>query len=245
MLSSEAWCCAFAHWSPILLGMRLNLRSDTRSSGAAPVAAPAAPGPAPAAPPHGHVENVISTCVGIAIAALGVYLMQAAGLVTGGTAGAALLVSHVAGWAFGPVFLGITLPFMVLAISRKGWPFTIRTIVCVVAMSALVQALPHVLTIERIDPVFGAIVGNTLASVALVVLFRHGASLGGFNVLALIAQERLGWRAGYVQLVLDGLVVGIFALLNPGWLAVLSLLGAAVMNILLAFNHRPGRYLGA
>ena len=227
--------------------MRLNLRSETRPSGAASVAAraPVVPGPAPAAPPHGHIENVVSTGVGITIAALGVYLMQAAGLVTGGTAGAALLVSHIAGWAFGPVFLGITLPFMVLAISRKGWPFTIRTIVCVVAMSALVQALPHVLTIERIDPAFGAIVGNTLASVALVVLFRHGASLGGFNVLALIAQERLGWRAGYVQLVLDGLVVGIFALLNPGWLAVLSLLGAAVMNILLAFNHRPGRYLGA
>ena len=39
------------------------------------------------------------------------------------------------------------------------------------------------------------------------MIFRHGASLGGFNVLALLLQEGLNLRAGYVQMGLDVSVI--------------------------------------
>ena len=78
----------------------------------------------------------------------------------------------------------------------------------------------------------------------MLILFRHGSSLGGFNTLALLAQERYGWRAGYVQLALDAtIVVASLSIVSPTMVA-LSALGAVVVNLVLAFNHRPGRYLG-
>ncbi len=57
-------------------------------------------------------------------------------------------------------------------------------------------------------------------------------------------QEKLGLRAGYVQMALDvAVVLGSFLVVEPDVVA-LSALGAVVLNLVLAFNHRPGRYMG-
>jgi len=81
--------------------------------------------------------------------------------------------------------------------------------------------------------------------VGLLILFRHQSSLGGFNILALLLQEKLKWRAGYVQMVLDvAIVLAALALVSPV-MVLLSAAGATLLNFILALNHRPGRYLGS
>ena len=88
-----------------------------------------------------------------------------------------------------------------------------------------------------------AILGGLLCGTGMLILFRHRASLGGLNVLVLYLQERFGWRAGKVQMVLDSLIVlgGLVVADVPR--VALSVLGAVVLNLTLAVNHRPGRYL--
>jgi uncharacterized membrane-anchored protein YitT (DUF2179 family) len=77
----------------------------------------------------------------------------------------------------------------------------------------------------------------------MLMLFRHHASLGGMNVVVLYLQERMGWRAGKVQMAIDCLIV-LGALWVTDWRRVaLSVLGAVVLNMTLAVNHRPGRYM--
>jgi uncharacterized membrane-anchored protein YitT (DUF2179 family) len=76
------------------------------------------------------------------------------------------------------------------------------------------------------------------------MLFRHKASLGGLNILVLVVQERHGWRAGKVQMAIDCLIVlAAFTLVEPRLIAI-SVLGAVALNLVVAVNHRPGRYLG-
>ena len=76
-----------------------------------------------------------------------------------------------------------------------------------------------------------------------LILFRHRASLGGLNVLVLWLQERTSWRAGYIQLALDLTIL----LASTPWVdarrLALSVVGAVAMNLALAVNHRPGRYV--
>jgi len=77
----------------------------------------------------------------------------------------------------------------------------------------------------------------------MLILFRHRASLGGFNVLVLYLEERFGWRAGWVQMALDCSIV-VFAFAVTDWRHIaLSVLGAVVLNQTLALNHRKGRYV--
>jgi uncharacterized membrane-anchored protein YitT (DUF2179 family) len=198
-----------------------------------------------AAPRHTWVDDVAGIATGVVVASLGLRLLSAAGAVTGGTAGLALLLGHVLPWGFGTIYVVVNLPFLLLAGLRKGWGFAIRSVVAIALVSALTALTPAALPLEHLAPVYGTLVGNLLLGLAVLFLFRHGASLGGFTIVALLAQERLGWRAGWVQLGLDAVVLALSALVTPLPVVVASVAGDVVLNLVLAINHRPGRYLGA
>jgi uncharacterized membrane-anchored protein YitT (DUF2179 family) len=162
---------------------------------------------------------------------------------TGGTAGIALVLHYASGWRFGALFFVANLPFYWLAWRRMGRRFTLKTFAAVALLSLLSELLPQWLAIERVNPLFAALAGGLLAGAGFLILFRHRASLGGVNVLVLWLQERLGWRAGYTQLALDLCIL----LASTPWVdarrLALSVLAAAAMNVALAVNHRPDRYV--
>jgi len=78
--------------------------------------------------------------------------------------------------------------------------------------------------------------------IGFIVLFRHKASLGGINILALWLQDRTGLRAGKLQMMVDTCVVGASLFVVPPPMLLASVAGAAILNLIIAMNHRPGRY---
>jgi uncharacterized membrane-anchored protein YitT (DUF2179 family) len=192
---------------------------------------------------HSAFEDAQALLTGTLFVALGLMLVRQAGLMTGGTAGIALAAHYASGWRFGALFFAINLPFYWLAWRRMGPRFTVKTFAAVALLSLLSEQLPGLLAIERVQPLFAAIAGGLLIGAGFLILFRHRASLGGLNVLVLWLQQRTGWRAGYLQLALDVLIL----LASTPWVdaqrLALSIVGAAAMNVALAVNHRPGRYI--
>ena len=180
---------------------------------------------------------------GTLFAAFGVYLMQHAGLVPGGTVGIALLLHYAAGVELGLTLFLVNLPFYVLAWFRLGKAFTVRTALAVSLLSFLSWLLPRVVTVQHIDPSFAAILGGLLCGSGMLFLFRHGASLGGLNVMVLRLHDRFGWSTGKVQMGLDALIV-LAGALWAGSLRTfgLSVLAVAAINLVLVYNHRKGRY---
>jgi uncharacterized membrane-anchored protein YitT (DUF2179 family) len=192
---------------------------------------------------HRPHEDIQALLTGTLFVALGVVMFGRTGLLTGGTAGIAFLIHYATGWNFGLVFFCINLPFYSLAYRRMGLEFTLKTFASVALLAGISTVLPQLITLGAINPVFAAVAGGLLMGTGMLILFRHRASLGGFNVLALYLQERFGWRAGRVQMALDcSIVVCAFAL-TDGWHIALSILGAVVLNQTLAINHRSGRYV--
>ena len=63
-------------------------------------------------------------------------------------------------------------------------------------------------------------------------------------MVALIAQEQFNFKAGYAQLILDLMVMGVALLYYSPNQVFVSLLGVIVLNLGLAVNHRADRYLG-
>lgn len=180
---------------------------------------------------------------GTLFVALGVMLFRACGLLTGGTAGLAFLVHYATGWNFSAVFFLINLPFYGLALHRMGVRFTAMTFAAVALLALLVQWVPQWIGIDHLSTGFAAVAGGLLMGTGMLILFRHRASLGGLNVLVLWLQERFGWRAGKVQMVFDcAIVLAAFAVVDWQQIA-WSVVGAVVLNMTLAVNHRPGRYM--
>lgn len=205
--------------------------------------ADAAPSEAPTPARHRPHEDVQALLTGTLFVALGVVMFRHAGLLTGGTAGLAFLLHYAMGWNFSLVFFLINLPFYGLALQRMGWVFTLKTFAAVGLLAAFAQWMPQWVRFGEISTGFAAVAGGLLMGAGMLMLFRHRASLGGFNVLVLWLQERHGWRAGRVQMVFDGaIVLAAFAWVD-GWQIAWSVVGAVVLNMTLAINHRPGRYM--
>lgn len=193
---------------------------------------------------HGLVENALALVTGTFVVSLGLHLLQGVHSVTGGTAGLALLLSYATGWSFGVLYLLVTLPFVVLAWRLKGPAFTLRTLVALGLTVALVGFHPVTLPDAPLSPLYGTLAGNLLVGLGMLIVFRHGASLGGVNTVAVLVQERRGWPAGLVQLGMDAAIIGsALAVVSPIQVG-MSALGAALVGAVLTLNHRPGRYAG-
>lgn len=193
---------------------------------------------------HSLLEDALGLLTGTFVVSLGLFLLQSVGAVTGGTAGLSLLVSYAVDLPFGWLFALVNLPFFALAIWKKGWDFTLRTGLSIALVSLFSSLQAAMFGTIDVPTYFGVLGGNVLAGVGLLIVFRHRSSIGGFNIVALVAQERLGWRAGYVQMALDTAVVLLALTVVEPLTVLVSAVGAALLNLVLALNHRPGRYMG-
>lgn len=193
---------------------------------------------------HGPSEDALAFVTGTMAVALGLYLLQRGELATGGTAGLALLLHHATGWSLGGLFFAVNLPFYIFAQRALGTRFTLNTFAAVALLSAETALLPHFISVSAINPIFAAVMGGLLIGMGILALVRHKASLGGVGVLAIYLQERRGWSAGKVQMAVDCLIVASAFFVMEPVSVMISVLGAIVLNLVLAMNHRPGRYLG-
>lgn len=194
--------------------------------------------------PHRWYEDVLALLVGTLAVSFGVVLLGRVGGVSGGTSGIAFLLSYVTPMTFGFWFFVVNLPFYILSVARMGWQFTMRTFVAVGLVSLFSSLHHHFIHIAALNLWYAAILGGVFMGLGFIALFRHHASLGGVNILALYLQDKLGWRAGYFQLGVDGVIVLAALALRPWQTVLASIAGAVVLNLIIALNHRPNRYFG-
>ncbi len=193
---------------------------------------------------HTPVEDLLALVTGTLVVAVGLDLLHATGVGTGGAPGLAFLLTYSTGLPLWAALILVNLPFYAFSLWRMGRIFTAKTIGAVALLSAEIWMLPHVLRIAEVEALFGAAFGGLLIGVGLLVLIRHRASLGGVGIVAVWVQEARGWSAGKVQMAIDGAILAATVLVLDPLHVGLSLIGAAMLNLVLVTNHRAGRYLG-
>lgn len=192
---------------------------------------------------HSLIEDAQGIAFGATMAAFSIVILTHLGLITGQTAGLAVLLSYASGIPFGPVFFALNIPFYWFGYRRMGLAFTIKTFVAVAALSILSALMPAWVDFSTLNPAFGAILFGFVSGAALLAIFRHGASLGGIGILALYLQDRTGFRAGQTQLLFDAALFAAALTFLPWQTVAWSFLGAAVVNLTIAINHRRDRYI--
>jgi uncharacterized membrane-anchored protein YitT (DUF2179 family) len=198
----------------------------------------------PNAIPHSPAEDIYALVVGCILLSLGLSLLDAAGLVTGGIAGIALLVSYVVPLPAGLLFTLINIPFFAFAWRAMGPGFMLKTVAVNIGIALLALATRASLSMHVIQPAFAAIVGGTVIGMGILALARHGAGVGGTGVVTLWLHKHRGINAGLAQIGFDCVILAISLTVldwtRLGWSA---LSAAAISGVLIAW-HRPGRYTG-
>lgn len=195
-------------------------------------------------PPHTLLDDLQGMLSGVILVALGLQFFKQAGLLTGGATGLAFIVFYLAHLPYGLILFILNLPFYIFAYRVMGKEFTLKTFACVASLAAITEWIPHLISFEMVNPIFAGLIGGLLAGVGILILIRHKASLGGVTVLALYLQKTKGWRAGHVQLLVDLSILAIGMLIVSWQQLVISIFSAFILNMVIATNHKTGRYMG-
>ncbi|KGY13503.1 membrane protein [Vibrio tubiashii] len=191
---------------------------------------------------HSRREDWVAILTGTFLVAQGVFFLQSVSLLTGGTAGLALLASQFVSLSFGILYFVVNCPFYLLAWKRFGARFAFNSAISGALVSIFADHLYLVISLDTINQVYCAVAGGLLMGLGMLILFRHRSSLGGFNVLCLFIQDKFGISVGKSQLAIDFcILVASFFFVSPQTIA-LSIIGAVALNLVLAMNHKPTRY---
>lgn len=187
-------------------------------------------------------EDWIAILTGTFLTAQGIFFLQSAQLITGGTAGLSLLLSQLTPFSFGILYFLTNTPFFILGWQRFGYQFALNSMISSALVSLFADHLYLVISIESVNEIYCAIAGGLLMGLGMLILFRHRSSLGGFNIFCLLVQDKTGISVGKTQLFIDSLIlIASFFFITPTIL-IISVLGAAVLNLVLGMNHKPSRY---
>lgn len=193
---------------------------------------------------HTLLEDAYAIIIGMVFVVTGVSLMKAAGIITSGIAGIALLLSYVLPLPVGTLFTLANVPFFIFAFVTMGGRFAVKSTIASVGVSILLAMMPHALGISHIDPLFAAFAGGTLCGMGVLALARHGAGVGGTGIVTLWLYRRRGINAGYSQVCIDGVTLLVSTAVMPMNLVGWSALSAVALSGMVMAWHRPGRYTG-
>jgi uncharacterized membrane-anchored protein YitT (DUF2179 family) len=183
----------------------------------------------------------LSILEGCLLVALGIHLLNANELMISGTAGAGLIIKYLTDLSFGVIFFTLNLPFYWLAFRYMGFQFTLRTFCSISLLSILTELMQRYLTLS-VEPIFAAILGGLLIGFGLIILFRHHASLGGLNILAMYLEHRFNIHPGRTTFIGDLFIASVGFWVLPAQTVAVSLLAFIVMSSVVGRYHKPPQW---
>ena len=133
--------------------------------------------------------------------------------------------------------------FYILGYRRMGRAFTVKTFFAVTLLSGLSILIQRSVSFDYLNPVLGTILFDFLSGSALLAIFRNGASLEGIGILALIPQDKTGFRAEHTQLIFDLFLFTVALFVLEIRTVAISFRGSVIVNLVVVINHRRDWYI--
>ncbi len=168
-------------------------------------------------------------------------LLRPHGVSGGGVIGVSVILQQLLGWepalAQWVLNLGLLLPCWPLL----GRRFVVNSLGAILLIPLFVY-LTRNLPVPSANPLLSTLVGATGIGAGLGLVFRAGASVGGFTAVALACHHRWGWSVARGLLTLDALAMalGLFVLQGEQWLASLVaifLVGRTARAVMTGLNR--------
>ncbi|MCB0284695.1 MAG: YitT family protein [Calditrichaeota bacterium] len=130
-------------------------------------------------------------------------------IVTGGTAGMAIVLHHVFSLPTGVLLALINVPLLLISIRFLGKYFAVKTVLAVVLISFFTDLLSYGFQLKPLcdHTLLATLYGGGVVGVALGLIFKAGGSAGGGTILAKMITEKYPVKTGTVVLIVDVLVV--------------------------------------
>ncbi|QUH27149.1 YitT family protein [Serpentinicella alkaliphila] len=180
------------------------------------------------------MRNIFGTLLGCLVTSIGIIILRNSYLVTGGTAGLSLTLSYFFNIPFSTIFFVVNVPFYLFSLSKMGWKFTVSTLGAVTSLS-LMTRIDKLIPSFTIPAFFGAVLGGFVIGIGLTIIFSHGASLGGGNIIALFLQKKYNVNPGKTNFIFDFIVVTLSFYSVGIFNGIVSILSIAITSSVISY----------
>jgi len=136
----------------------------------------------------------------------------------------------------GVIYYIINIPIFVLAFTRIGKRFLIRTLISVTSMTVFLSVIPVMVIVE--DPMAACVVGGIISGGGIGMVLRMGSSSGGMDVVGiLLARWKKDFSVGKVSLLVNLVLYGVCLFLFDEEIVVYSVIFAAVHSVAIDRVH--------
>lgn len=150
---------------------------------------------------------IISGSFVLALAVVGFFLPNQ--IITGGTAGLALLLHYITPLTIGSLIVLINLPLLILGSKYLGKMFAIRTVITIVLISLFIDFFAQIIKLEPfiIDTILSSIFGGIFIGLGLALVIKGNSSAGGSTIIAKIISSKTEIKPAQVILVIDTIII--------------------------------------
>jgi uncharacterized membrane-anchored protein YitT (DUF2179 family) len=126
-----------------------------------------------------------------------------------GVSGIGAIVYYATGIPMGYTYFAINIAFLAVAMKVLGTGFSIKTIYGIALSAAMLSVLQPLIPDQIVGEKFmSAIIGGGLCGVGVGIIFTHGGSAGGTDIIAMIVTKYRNISPGRVILYCDVVIIG-------------------------------------
>jgi len=139
-----------------------------------------------------------------------------AGLLSGGIMGIAILINYGTGWNMPLILLVLNLPIFVAGLWFVSKRFALYSLLGLFSTSFFIEQFArwNLQVLNEPDVLINGVLGGILIGVASGMVLRCKGSVGGMDVIAVIIRRFWGFNVGEVSLIINIVIVTIFAFIG-------------------------------
>lgn len=154
--------------------------------------------------------NNIYILAGSIFAAIGVVsFLVPNSLITGGTAGLALLFHHLSSFTIGTWMILINVPLVLLGIKYFGKMYAVKSVITIILISVIIDILNEVVKLPAVtnETLLGSVFGGVFIGLGLGFIIKGKSSAGGSSIIATIIASKTKYKASEAMLIIDAIVI--------------------------------------
>ena len=183
-------------------------------------------------------KKILGSLIGVFIYSAGINLFVVpANLYTSGVLGICQLIRtllvdyiHLPFHSFdfsGVIYYMVCIPMLLVAMTKVGKKFFLKTIIAVTSMTVFLAVIPTVPVVH--DRITSCVIGGIVAGGGVGITLRMGCTTGGVDLLGiLITQKKKDLSVGKINLIVNGILYGTSLFLFDIDIVIYSLVFAAV-----------------
>lgn len=148
--------------------------------------------------------------IGAALVAIGLdFFLIPNQVIDGGIVGISIMLSVITPWPLSIYLVLLNIPFLFMGYKQIGKSFAINTLIAVGLLAIFTYIFHYFENIIATDnTLLAAVFGGIILGVGVGTIIRHGGSLDGTEIVAIIANKKFGLSVGEIVMFFNIFILG-------------------------------------